>query len=136
MEERKGTYNENGEYVMTDEEAEKELKILNPLLVKFHEDVDGIFLMDEINEHIKKIAPYYKSKGLEFKTLHCPPFIRKQLEREAIIEKERQERDEAWLKMTKEERIEYRMQVARHATEFAKKLGMNVYELKDKGEDD
>ena len=28
MEERKGTYNEDGEYVMTDEEAEEELKIL------------------------------------------------------------------------------------------------------------
>ena len=54
MEERKGTYNEDGEYVMTDEEAEEELKILNPLLIKLNEDIDGIFLMDEINEHIKK----------------------------------------------------------------------------------
>ena len=36
--------------------------------------------------------------------------------------------------ITKEERIEYGMQVARHATEFAKKMGMKIYDLKDNDE--
>ena len=134
MEERKGTYNEDGEYVMTDEEAEEELKILNPLMMRFNEDIDGIFLMDEINEHIKKIQPYYKSKGLEFEPLYCPPNIRRKMETEASIEMYRRTEEEKLSKMTKEERVEYGMQIARHATEFAKKMGMKIYDLKDKDE--
>ena len=46
----------------------------------------------------------------------------------------RRAKEEKLSKMTKEERIEYRMQVARHATEFAKKMGMKIYDLKDKDE--
>ena len=38
MEERKGTYNEDGEYVMTDEEALLEIKKLKPLMQKLNND--------------------------------------------------------------------------------------------------
>ena len=34
---------------MTDEEAEKEYSILEPLLEKYENDIDGIFYVDEIN---------------------------------------------------------------------------------------
>ena len=135
MEERKGTYNEDGEYVMTDEEAVEEINKLNPLLDKYENDIDGIFYIDEINEHIKKLIPYYKSRGNnDIKLFEFPPDIRRKMETEASIEMYRRAKEEKLSKMTKEERIEYRMQVARHATEFAKKMGMKIYDLKDKDE--
>ena len=134
MEEKKGTYNEDGEYVMTDEEAEKEYSILEPLLDKYENDIDGIFYVDEINEHIKKLIPYYKARGIEIELLEYDSEVRKQLEREVIIAKERRERDEAWLKMTDEERIKDYEKTVEEATKFAEKIGMNIYELKDKDE--
>ena len=134
MEERKGTYNEDDEYVMTDEEAEKEYSILEPLLDKYENDIDGIFYVDEINEHIKKLIPYYKSKGYTVNELVYRPDIRRKLEREAIIAKERQERDAAWLKMTDEEKLRDYEKTVEEATKFAEKIGMNIYELKDKDE--
>ena len=60
--------------------------------------------------------------------------VRKQLEREAIIAKERQERDEAWLKMTDEEKLRDYEKTVEDATKFAEKMGMNIYELKNKDE--
>ena len=134
MEERKGTYNEDGEYVMTDEEAMAEFAKLEPLLDKYENDIDGIFYLDEVNEHIRKLIPYYKSKGIEIELLEYDSEVRKQLEREAIIAKERQERDEAWLKMTDEEKLRDYEKTVEEATKFAEKIGMNIYELKDKDE--
>ena len=134
MEEKKGTYNEDGEYVMTDEEAMAEFAKLEPLLDKYENDIDGIFYLDEVNEHIRKLIPYYKSKGYTVSELVYRPDIREKLEREAIIAKERQERDEAWLKMTDEERIKDYEKTVEEATKFAEKMGMNIYELKNKDE--
>ena len=135
MEERKGTYNEDGEYVMTDEEALSEIKKLKPLMQKLNNDeIDAIFYVDEINDHLKKLEPYYKSRGETVRFINLPPEVRRNLETKASIEMYRREKEEKLSKMTKEERIEYRMQVARHATEFAKKMGMKIYDLKDKDE--
>ena len=135
MEEKKGTYNEDGEYVMTDEEALSEIKKLKPLMQKLNNDeIDAIFYVDEINEHLKKLMPYYKQNGIEVELIEFPPDIRRKMETEASIEMYRRAKEEKLSKMTKEERIEYRMQVARHATEFAKKMGMKIYDLKDKDE--
>ena len=135
MEERKGTYNEDGEYVMTDEEAMAEYKKLQPLMKKFNNDeIDAIFYVDEINEHLKKLMPYYKQKGIEAELIDYSPDTRKSLEMKAIIAKERQERDEAWLKMTDEEKLRDYEKTVEEATKFAEKIGMNIYELKDKDE--
>ena len=134
MEKRKGTYNEAGEYVMTDAEAMAEFAKLEPLLDKYENDIDGIFYVDEINEHIKKLIPYYKSRGIEIELLEYDSEVRKQLEREVIIAKERQERDAAWLKMTDEEKLRDYEKTVEEATKFAEKIGMNIYELKDKDE--
>ena len=135
MEERKGTYNEDGEYVMTDEEAMAEYKVLQPLMKKFNNDeIDAIFYVDEINEHLKKLMPYYKQNGIEAELIEFPPDIRRKMKTEASIEMYRRTEEEKLSKMTKEERVEYGMQIARHATEFAKKMGMKIYDLKDKDE--
>ena len=81
MEEKKGTYNENGEYVMTDEEALSEIKKLKPLMQKLNNDeIDAIFYVDEINEHLKKLMPYYKQKGIEAELIDYSPDTRKSLE--------------------------------------------------------
>ena len=135
MEERKGTYNENGEYVMTENEVKEEIKILKPLMEKLNNDeIDAIFYVDEINEHLKKLEPYYKSIGENVRFINLPPEVRKDLEIKAILAKERQERDEAWLKMTDEERIKDYEKTVEDATKFAEKIGMNIYELKSKDE--
>ena len=135
MEERKGTYNEDGEYVMTDEEALSEIKKLKPLMQKLNNDeIDAIFYVDEINDHLKKLEPYYKSKGRTVRFINLPPEVRKDLEIKAVLAKERQERDEVWLKMTKEERIKDYEKTVEEATKFAEKIGMNIYELKDNDE--
>ena len=134
MEERKGTYNEDGEYVMTDEEAVEEINKLNPLLDKYENDIDGIFYVDEINNRLKELEPYYKSIGRTVRFINLPPEVRRNLETKASIEMYRREKEEKLSKMTKEERVEYGMQIARHATEFAKKMGMKIYDLKDKDE--
>ena len=135
MEERKETYNEDGEYVMTDEEALLEIKKLKPLMQKLNNDeIDAIFYVDEINEHLKKLMPYYKQNGIEAELIEFPPDIRRKMETEASIEMYRRAEEEKLSKMTKEERVEYGMQVARHATEFAKKMGMKIYDLKDNDE--
>ena len=134
MEERKGTYNEDGEYVMTDEEAMAEFAKLEPLLDKYENDIDGIFYVDEINNRLKELEPYYKSIGRTVRFINLPPEVRRNLETKASIEMYRRAKEEKLSKMTKEERIEYRMQVATHATEFAKKMGMKIYDLKDTDE--
>ena len=135
MEERKGAYNEDGEYVMTDEEALSEIKKLKPLMQKLNNDeIDAIFYVDEINDHLKKLEPYYKSKGRTVRFINLPPEGRKDLEIKAIIAKERQERDEAWLKMTDEEKLRNYEKTVEEASKFAEKMGMNIYELKDKDE--
>ena len=134
MEERKGTYNEDGEYVMTDEEAMVEFAKLEPLLDKYENDIDGIFYVDEINNRLKELEPYYKSKGRTVRFINLSPEVRKDLEIKAIIAKERQERDVAWLKMTDEEKLRDYEKTVEEATKFAEKMGMNIYELKNKDE--
>ena len=134
MEERKGTYNEDGEYVMTDEEAMAEFAKLEPLLDKYENDIDGIFYVDEINNRLKELEPYYKSMGRTVRFINLPPEVRKDLEIKAVLAKERQERDEAWLKMTDEEKLRDYEKTVEEATKYAEKIGMNIYELKDKDE--